>query len=384
MKKIVSLTLISFYTTTIQTVQLSSLYDILPTHPNIEYIKCHEALPFYYPQFPLSHHPDLQPNTGIFAQAFIIKIPNGKAFSRYGYIHINRHIIKEFFSQNYPLQWHLTLLSQRYPTEASIKKIAGRVVVITRIDHDCYGHWLAELLTRLLMVHAQDIEYDWIYTPYTHRYIKESLALLGIDPSKIVEPFHATHYIQADELIVPSLPSRQIPSSPSSHFTGYYPATFYCPDWTIALLRDTFLPIIKNQDFAFASKKVFISRNDSHQRRMINEDQIFALFEQKGFKRYRMSNLSFAQQLALFYNADYIVAAHGSALTNLIFCQPHTKVIEIFQNQFDSGFWQLSQQLGLDHTCLKTQDLQPGSWKVDTFVDPKKIQTFINGYNWEQ
>ncbi|MBI2353077.1 glycosyltransferase family 61 protein [Candidatus Dependentiae bacterium] len=383
MKKIIIIIFTFFYYNNSFSIQSCSLYQILKAHPEITYIPCQQIHSFSYPIFPLSVHPYWQPNIGTFAETFILKIPQGKVFSRLGFVEIESMIIKDLFSQNYSIQNHEKWMQQCYP-EKNVKKIKGRVIVITRIDHDCYGHWLAELLTRLLMIHEQNITYDWIYTPYDRPYIKESLALLGIDQQKIIEPFHQNYYIQADELIVPSLTARQIPSSPSSLFTGYYPATFYCPNWAMSLLRQTFLPKIQSIAKHFNAPKIFISRKDSHQRRMINEDEIFSLFEQKGFQRFCMSDLSFAQQLALFYQARYIVAAHGSALTNLIFCQPKTKVIEIFQNQFDNGFWQLSQQLGLQHFCIKTQEQQLGSWKIDTMISPQLIKAFINSIHWDE
>lgn len=41
-----------------------------------------------------------------------------------------------------------------------------------------------------------------------------------------------------------------------------------------------------------------------------------------------MDNLSFRDQVLLFYNADIIVSPHGCALTNLMFSTPHTVAIE--------------------------------------------------------
>ena len=100
----------------------------------------------------------------------------------------------------------------------------------------------------------------------------------------------------------------------------------------------------------------------------------------QGFVRYKMSDLTFLEQVALFHQAKMIVAAHGSCLTNLIFCEPNTQVLEIFQNQFDSGFWQLSAQRGLHHVCLPTQGPKNTSWKVDTYVPVDLIKKHLKSW----
>jgi len=47
-----------------------------------------------------------------------------------------------------------------------------------------------------------------------------------------------------------------------------------------------------------------------------------------GFENVRLSDLHFADQVQLFYQADYIVGLHGAAFANLVFCRPNTKVLE--------------------------------------------------------
>ena len=41
-----------------------------------------------------------------------------------------------------------------------------------------------------------------------------------------------------------------------------------------------------------------------------------------------MDQLSFREQVQLFYNSDIIFSPHGSALLNLLFCVPHSAAIE--------------------------------------------------------
>ncbi len=363
---------------------ITAISDLMQQYTQIEYFKCHDAMPFNYKPFPLSVYPDYQPWKGMFAETFVVKIPNGSVCSHFGFVAVENNIVKELLSQNFPLDRYKTLLKKINMSEKEPKRIYGKVAVLTRISTDIYGHWLADVLARLEMMRMHNIEYDWLYVPHDRLYICETLAILGVDPAKIIEPFGDNYYIQADELIVPSLTIRRIPALGEINFSDYHPCTFYCAGWNIEFLRNSFLPhaqaLFSRYNFP---EKICISRKDATSRRIVNEDEIFALFEARGFTKISMTGLTFMQQVALFHHAKIIVAGHGSALTNLIFCEPGTKVVEIFQNQFDSGFWQLSDQRGLEHYCIKTQeDIVEDSFKVDTKVPVEIIQSFIDSCDW--
>ena len=64
---------------------------------------------------------------------------------------------------------------------------------------------------------------------------------------------------------------------------------------------------------------------------------------------------SLAWQIALFEGADCIIAQHGAALANLVFCPPGTTLIEIIPRDLDTGFHDkecfvnLSRVLGIHH-----------------------------------
>ena len=49
----------------------------------------------------------------------------------------------------------------------------------------------------------------------------------------------------------------------------------------------------------------------------------------------KLSELSFNEQIKIFNEAKIIIGSHGAGLTNLIFCEPSTKVIEIGNPNFD-------------------------------------------------
>ncbi|MGL5880384.1 MAG: glycosyltransferase family 61 protein, partial [Xenococcaceae cyanobacterium] len=53
---------------------------------------------------------------------------------------------------------------------------------------------------------------------------------------------------------------------------------------------------------------------------------------------------------AVFANAKAIVAPHGAGLTNLVFCNENTKIIELFSpNYVRTDYWMISWELKLKH-----------------------------------
>lgn len=361
-----------------QALYITPLETVLQQHPDIAYITCQKAQPFHYEPFPLSVWPELQPYKGLFAETFILKIPNGQVCSHNGWIKVDDAIISELLPQNYDLNTVIERLTNS-PFK-NLKKISGRVAVITRIDAFCYGHWIQDILGRLVLLEQQGIEYDWLYVPSYHKFQKETLELWGIDPAKLIEPFD-DYYIEADELIVPSYTARR---APEEHipFKEHVDLVCYFTPWCIEYIRNKFIPLAQELEKKYnyiLPKKIFISRKGAKVRRMINEDEVFSIFEKQGFKRFLLEHLSILEQIILFKNADIIVAPNGSSLTNMIFCKPETRIIEIFQARSDCCFYFLAQTLGIkNYQYIQTMKFEHIGGLYDTLVPLDIIQNFVD------
>ncbi len=271
-----------------------------------------------------------------FPERFVVSISDGYVYSRKGTVIVDNMYIDEFI-------WAPTKAGRIFPLVDVVhlkkpKKVCGTVVVLAQGGCGNYYHWMLELLPRFELLQEANIDYDYIYTQISRPFMKESLTLLGINSDCII-PARKDIYIQADTLIVPSI------ASPFG-----YPS-----EYTINFLRKTFIPLAqKSIEFRKFSKKVFISRKRSNRRKIINEDDVFGLFEPYGFVAYNLEDLSVLEQVALFHNAEIIVGEHGAGLTNLVFAQPETKVVEIFQARYDAMYWYLSQALKLKYIGVKT------------------------------
>jgi capsular polysaccharide biosynthesis protein len=213
-----------------------------------------------------------------------------------------------------------------------------------------YGHWLIDALPRIGLLKKSGLfgEVDWFLVPnYQYDFHKESLSLLGIPSVKIIKEKAVDHII-ADKIIASTTP-RHI---------GHFPL------WAAEFLRESFLPSTPVKNYPpFA----YIRRSDSAIRRIINEDDLVAELKPLGFIDYELSRLSFSQKVNLFRSARIIVSATGAGLSNIVFCNPKTTVLELFYSSFMSTmFANIAVKVDLEYQYLinrsgkKTRDIKEG------------------------
>ncbi len=112
---------------------------------------------------------------------------------------------------------------------------------------------------------------------------------------------------------------------------------FLTLDKSIQVLKNLLLPNINKSE----AKKIYVTREDSSYRKIINEADIVKILRTKGYKVINPQLYSIDEQIKIFYNSDKIVAPHGSNLSNIIFCKPGTKIYEIgpkFERDYEKVF----------------------------------------------
>ena len=77
------------------------------------------------------------------------------------------------------------------------------------------------------------------------------------------------------------------------------------------------------------SKKIYVTREDSNYRKILNEGDVVTILRKNGYKVINPQLYEIDEQIEIFSNAEKIIAPHGSNLANIIFCNPGTKVYEI-------------------------------------------------------
>ncbi|MEG4217489.1 tetratricopeptide repeat protein [Microcoleus sp. Pol14C6] len=255
-----------------------------------------------------------------------------------------------------------------------LEKIDGTVAVLTGLSGNVYFHWMVDILPRIEVLQRWGVnleEIDWFLVNSCQQpFQRETLKALGIPEYKILESDRHP-YIQAKKLIVPS-------------FAGYL--GWLSPQGLEFLRRVFLMKTSQKLPKSFPSarqnpypERIYISRSKCSYRRVINEDQLMGFLGGLGFVPVLLESMSFQEQIALFARAKVIVAPHGSGLTNIIFCTPGTKVIELTSpNYLRHYYWAIGQQLNLEHYYVTGESFECHPIRQLMYQNPLTEDILVN------
>ena len=310
------------------------IHDYLAEHGNS--CRC-ETLPkpptFQFPKTyvePAIARPLLEKHDQIeFPEPFVLRTPKGSVLGDGTVIVNGNTILSDTTTDFHRKQEYHHLLSERKIPEP--KPFDGRLAVISAPGSKNYFHWTLDAVPRFGLLKNMAGEIDAYYVDNSNRFHREWLDKLGIPSSKIVSASSESH-IQPTELIVPSFAG--LPGLPSPEGLE-------------------FLRKLMPQGKLNEQRRVYVSRSQSRRRRIVNERKILSILHDHGFTVVHPGRMSVVEQMELFGSAGVIVAAHGAELTNLAYCAPGTRIVELFSPYYiNPCFANLAALCGLQYTAL--------------------------------
>jgi len=213
--------------------------------------------------------------------------------------------------------------------------LKGEALLLTSLGGHNYFHWMFQVLPRLVLMEKAGVKLKGIETFFINKILAqfqtETLEKLNVPVSRVLQCRPDTH-IQVDRLLLPSRPSRMSEM----------------PLWVCEFLRETFLPDKSALNAGRnGHKRIYVSRGDAQYRKVVHESELEAYLQGLGFETVVLGALTVAEQAATFQSAEIIIAPHGAGLTNLVFCNPGTLIIEIFAPSYiNCCYWALSNWIG--------------------------------------
>lgn len=206
--------------------------------------------------------------------------------------------------------------------------IKGTVAVVSTSGANNFHHWNYDCLPRFYLLQRAGLfhQIDKFIVAYSELPFQiESLRLLGIDKSRIINPDTSEDVLlQSDILYVPSLPSVLGTVSP----------------WVVEFLDNLYNPA-RVSDVRFT--RIYLSRKNVQSRKIINNDEFMRVLSDFNIVEVFPEDFTLAEMAKLMRGASFIISVHGSGLSNLCFIAPGTKVVDILAPYHqDAYYWMIS------------------------------------------
>ncbi|MBD1164200.1 glycosyltransferase family 61 protein [Pelagibacterales bacterium SAG-MED13] len=206
-------------------------------------------------------------------------------------------------------------------TPSVLKKFSGTILNLAQgSSGNNYFHFFFDIIPKIFLVRKKirkKINFYYVSAPQSWQI--KIFKHLGILEEKLIDSKKNPH-ISVDEVI-------------SVDHPWYRKGNFQyevkkIPKWIIIVIRKIFL----NKDKKFrCSNQIFLDRSNAK----FNHCQIFKplkvlkWLENNNFNIIKPERFPIEKQIYLFKKASIVIGAHGAAFTNIIFCRPGTKIIEI-------------------------------------------------------
>lgn len=202
-----------------------------------------------------------------------------------------------------------------------------KVIPLSNALQENYYHWIMEGIGRLVMLKL------------TGQLLgDEQLLIMKNPPDFLVDsicfffPEYREKIIKSPKIRVKAktvkLASFPYTNSGKTDFTD-----IYIPE--VIKTINAYTHAKKHENLPKKPVNLFISRRNSRDRKILNEEFLLSELASYNLQVVTLEDLSFEQQVELFFHADVIIATHGAGLTNLLFSNRPSVVVELFPHNRD-------------------------------------------------
>ncbi len=289
-----------------------------------------------------SYPPDLEVDQSYDGgPTFVMRVPGGYADPATGFaFDSERRLIRESaIVQKYA--YKAATLYPDFDFDGAFTVRSGDVHVIANQRPANYCRWWLDTISKYYLFETFPVgpgsvtpAAATLTPPLTHPFHDATLELMGYVPGP---PFEPGRLVKGDLLISKGLT-----------FGGGQNISPLVKDFGAFVLNRCGLgPLIGKP----GGRKIYISRQFTGMRRILNEEAVRDALVERGFEIVVLGKLALAEQMAAFAEADVIISPHGAGLTNVIFCNRGTLLIEIFPDigVHSSSFRRISTHLDMDY-----------------------------------
>lgn len=251
------------------------------------------------------------------------------------------------------------------------RHISGVSIVGFNHLYDNYYHFMAEALSAAILCYdvllESGLESVTIITGKTNKFRKEYFDIIfGKNKRVEIVELDRDEYVTTDSaLYCGHLVGRSTPQP--------------CLIAERVSLQARILKDVGLFSVAPPTRLVYISRQDTGARPILNEAALIKCLQGFGFEIYVATGRSVSEQIEVFRTAKLVVAGHGAGVSNMFFAQIDTILIELIQASYlNVGPLRLAQIAGVKyHSMLFFEDGENNGWYVDITRVESAIKDFL-------
>lgn len=225
-----------------------------------------------------------------------------------------------------------------------------------------YFHWINSVLPRVaLLDRVASLQHKVLALDPAPGFGAQSMTVFGL-ADRAMLPRDAAYRVKRLWMTTPT-------NLRGDHFTRH-------PFWTQEVRRR-----LKPGRRGAAGRMIYLSRNDSKVRRVINEKDVIDVLAPLGFEVVTTTGMPMAEQIALFNSARVLLSPHGAGLSNAIF-MPDGLVVEVVsRSRLWPTFRTLAARSGLQYAAYISAHEEPRPADVpegneDLIVDIPRFREF--------
>ena len=286
---------------------------------------------------------------------WVTEVAEATVFPPYGIVAVDGHLIRDTIRSGVMLKTlfpttaseaiNASMLSPEVPIVSlappAVRRVPGHSFLLGFGMFENYFNWTLRYASRVAMFQAMP-NIDKLAAPAaSKRYVAETLEFLGVGQA------------QVEHLDGPVVFERLTIASP------------------VALGRYEISPLITTtlrehprvlELWRRPKRRLYIPRRNVNMRQVVNESAVEAAMGQLGFEVFDNAQHSVREQVRAFRDASIIVSPHGAGLSNIVYCDAGTPVVEVVPEGYNQGvtsYRSLADLFALPYTQVFAREAVP-------------------------
>jgi len=226
-----------------------------------------------------------------------------------------------------------------------------KVILGYQVWGNNYFHWMTETLPAIITMNQCNAEAMVMLPESLHRvsFVRDALCMLSLK----YEFFNDKQAVKTESLFAIPIPH-----------VGRFHHTYM--HQTAKVLKNS-AGVVEG---IVPYRRVYITRSNARRRKVINEVELIEFLRKYDFEIHKLEDYTIKEQIHLFHEAAIVLSNHGAGLTNIMFMNEGSRVLELKSAQNNYWcFFSLANVFGLQYGYQLCSSTNLNHREADIFVD---------------